>query len=40
MNTTTDYYSKFGNGIIKEREDESIRTWVSCNENGGRTFCL
>ena len=35
---TTDY-SKFGNGIIKEGEDESIRTWVEvCNENGGRSI--
>ena len=33
---TTDH-SKFGNGIIKEGEDESVRTWVEvCNENGGR----
>lgn len=33
---TTDY-SKFGNGIIKEGEDEKHRTWVEvCNENGGR----
>ncbi len=30
-------HSKFGNGIIKEGEDESIRSWVEvCNENGGR----
>ncbi|MFN0082294.1 MAG: DUF4954 family protein [Ferruginibacter sp.] len=29
--------SKFGNGIIKDGEDESIRSWVEvCNENGGR----
>ena len=35
---TTDY-SKFGNGIIKEGEDESIRSWVEvCNENGGRSI--
>ena len=35
---TTDH-SKFGNGIIKEGEDESIRTWVEvCNENGGRSI--
>ena len=33
---TTDY-SKFGNGIIKEGEEEKNRTWVEvCNENGGR----
>ena len=32
---TTDY-SKFGNGIIKEGEEEKTRTWVEvCNENGG-----
>ncbi|POY35992.1 DUF4954 domain-containing protein [Solitalea longa] len=30
-------HSKFGNGIIKEGEDESIRIWLEvCNENGGR----
>jgi hypothetical protein len=30
-------HSKFGNGIIKEGEDESIRVWVEvCNENAGR----
>jgi hypothetical protein len=30
-------HSKFGNGIIKQGEDESIRIWVEvCNENGGR----
>ena len=30
-------HAKFGNGIIKEGEDESIRIWVEvCNENGGR----
>jgi hypothetical protein len=33
---TTDH-SKFGNGIIKEGESESIRIWVEvCNENAGR----
>lgn len=33
---TTDY-SKFGNGIIKNGEDESVRVWMElCNENGGR----
>ena len=33
---TTDH-SKFGNGIIKEGEHESIRIWVEvCNENAGR----
>ncbi len=30
-------YSKFGNGIIKDGEEESIRIWMElCNENGGR----
>ncbi len=29
--------SKFGNGILKEGENENGRTWVEvCNENGGR----
>lgn len=29
--------AKFGNGIIKEGEHESIRIWLEiCNENGGR----
>ena len=33
---TTDH-AKFGNGIIKDGEDESIRIWVEvCNENAGR----
>ncbi len=33
---TTDF-SKFGNGILKEGEDEKVRTWIEvCNENGGR----
>lgn len=33
---TTDH-SKFGNGIIKEDEDEAVRIWLEvCNENGGR----
>lgn len=31
--------SKFGNGIVKEGEPESVRTWVEvCNENGGRSI--
>ena len=35
---TTDY-SKFGNGIIKEGEEEKNRTRVEvCNENGGRSI--
>ncbi|MGV3527468.1 MAG: DUF4954 family protein [Flavisolibacter sp.] len=30
-------HSKFGNGIIKEGEDEEVRIWLEvCNENGGR----
>jgi Domain of unknown function (DUF4954) len=30
-------YTKFGNGIVKEGEDESGRIWMElCNENGGR----
>jgi hypothetical protein len=33
----TSSHSKFGNGIIKEGEDEKIRIWLEiCNENGGR----
>ena len=33
---TTDY-AKFGNGILKEGEDESVRIWIEiCNENEGR----
>ena len=33
---TTDH-SKFGNGILKEGEDEAVRVWVEvCNENAGR----
>jgi len=31
-------HSKFGNGIIKKGEDESIRIWLEiCNENAGRS---
>ncbi len=34
---TTDY-AKFGNGIVKEDEPESLRIWMElCNENGGRS---
>ena len=30
-------FAKFGNGILKEGESESIRIWMElCNENGGR----
>lgn len=33
---TTDH-AKFGNGIVKEGEPESLRIWLElCNENGGR----
>jgi Domain of unknown function (DUF4954) len=36
--TTTDH-AKFGNGILKEGEEESIRIWLEvCNENGGRSI--
>ncbi|MBO9565280.1 MAG: DUF4954 family protein [Niastella sp.] len=35
---TTDH-AKFGNGILKEGEAESIRIWLEvCNENGGRSI--
>ncbi|HET9057998.1 MAG TPA: DUF4954 family protein [Chitinophagaceae bacterium] len=34
----TTNYSKFGNGILKEGEDEKIRIWLEiCNENAGRS---
>ena len=34
---TTDY-AKFGNGIIKDGEEEAVRVWMElCNENGGRS---
>jgi hypothetical protein len=30
-------HSKFGNGIIKDGEDEAVRVWLEvCNENAGR----
>jgi len=30
-------HAKFGNGIIKEGEDEAVRVWLEvCNENAGR----
>lgn len=33
----TTNHSKFGNGIIKEGEEEEVRIWLEvCNENGGR----
>lgn len=32
-------HSKFGNGIIKKGEKESVRIWLElCNENGGRSI--
>lgn len=35
MGTTN--YAKFGNGILKQGEDEKIRIWLEvCNENAGR----
>ena len=34
---TTDY-AKFGNGILKDGEEEKSRVWLElCNENGGRS---
>jgi hypothetical protein len=31
-------YCKFGNGIVKDGEPESVRIWMElCNENGGRS---
>ncbi|MGB1126668.1 MAG: DUF4954 family protein, partial [Phycisphaeraceae bacterium] len=34
----TSSYAKFGNGIIKHREDESVRIWMDLmNEAGGRS---
>ena len=34
---TTDY-AKFGNGIVKDGEEEKTRVWIElCNENGGRS---
>jgi hypothetical protein len=36
---TTTEHAKFGNGILKEGEEESIRIWLEvCNENGGRSI--
>lgn len=32
-------HAKFGNGIVKEGEPESVRIWLElCNENGGRSI--
>lgn len=34
----TTNHSKFGNGILKEGENESVRIWMEiCNENAGRS---
>ncbi len=36
---STTSHAKFGNGMVKEGEDEKIRTWVEvCNENAGRSI--
>ncbi|MEJ7685165.1 MAG: DUF4954 family protein [Segetibacter sp.] len=33
----TTNHAKFGNGIVKEGEEEDVRIWLeTCNENGGR----
>lgn len=35
----TTNHSKFGNGVIKEGEQESVRIWIEvCNENAGRSI--
>lgn len=35
----TTNHSKFGNGIIKDGENEAVRTWIEVrNENGGRSI--
>ncbi len=35
----TTNHSKFGNGILKEGEEEKVRIWLEvCNENGGRSI--
>jgi Domain of unknown function (DUF4954) len=37
---TTDH-SKFGNGVLKDGEQESVRIWIEvCNENAGRSILL
>ena len=34
---STTSHAKFGNGILKEGEEEKVRTWIEvCNENAGR----
>ncbi|MEN9549992.1 MAG: hypothetical protein RIR12_2583 [Bacteroidota bacterium] len=35
----TTNHAKFGNGVVKQGETESVRTWMEvCNENGGRSI--
>lgn len=35
----TTSHSKFGNGVLKDGEKESVRIWMEiCNENGGRSI--
>ncbi|MCE3282890.1 MAG: hypothetical protein K0Q66_1627, partial [Chitinophagaceae bacterium] len=35
----TTNHAKFGNGILKDGEDEVVRIWLEiCNENGGRSI--
>lgn len=35
----TTEHAKFGNGVIKEGESESVRIWIEiCNENAGRSI--
>jgi len=35
----TTSYARFGNGIVKEGEEEASRIWLEvCNENGGRSI--
>ena len=35
----TTSHAKFGNGIVKQGEDEKLRIWLEvCNENGGRSI--
>ncbi|GAO45725.1 DUF4954 family protein [Flavihumibacter petaseus] len=35
----TTNHAKFGNGILKEDEEEKVRIWLElCNENGGRSI--
>jgi len=35
----TTAYARFGNGIVKEGEEEASRIWLEvCNENGGRSI--